>query len=196
MARQKKSAKVARLATLAVQTERQKTELLEELKKIPIIQTACGKTGVGRSTYYAWRKDDKAFAQNANKALHEGKAFVSDMAVSQLIKKIQEGNMTSVIFWLKNHHANYSDRVVHEHEHEHHFEFSQEDKDNIARALRNIGMANILKMNDDSRTPNEYENDGSREEERRKKELGLSRKPGQESGKKTVGERLAEEGES
>src|SRR3989338_157993 len=109
MARQKKSAKVARLATLAVQTERQKTELLEELKKIPIIQTACGKTGVGRSTYYAWRKDDKAFAQNANKSLHEGKAFVSDMAVSQLIKKIQEGNMTSVIFWLKNHHANYNE---------------------------------------------------------------------------------------
>ena len=196
MARNRKAAKDARLATLAAQTKVQKAELLEQLKKTPIIQTACNKVAVGRSTYYVWRKDDKEFARSADKALREGKGFISDMAISQLIKKIQEGNTTSLIFWLKNHHADYNDRIIHEHEHEHHFEFSQEDKDNIARALRNIGMANILKMNDDSRTPNEYENDGSREEERRKKELGLSRASGQKSGKKTVGERLAEEGES
>lgn len=195
MARKGKSAKDARLATLAAQTQKQKAELLVELKKVPIVQTACAKTGVGRSTYYLWRKDDKTFAQEATKALGEGKSLISDMAISQLIKKIQEGNTTSIIFWLKNHHADYSDRVVHEHEHEHHFEFTQEEKDNITRGLRNIGLANILKMNDDLRTVEEWEADNERRQEDRRKELGLSKKPKKPSEKKTLGEMLEEEGE-
>jgi len=195
MARKRKSAKDARLATLAAQTKIQKAELLGQLKKTPIIQTACNKVAVGRSTYYVWRKDDKEFARSADKALREGKGFISDMAISQLIKKIQEGNTTSIIFWLKNHHADYNDRIIHEHEHEHHFEITKEDKDNIAMALRNIGLASILKMNGDTRTPDEYSEDNRREEERRKKEIGTFRGQKKEPGKKTLGELLKEEGD-
>src|SRR3989338_1927840 len=111
MARKRKSAKDARLATLAARTKVQKAELLEQLKKTPIIQTACNKVVVGRSTYYAWRKEDKGFARSADKALREGKGFISDMAISQLIKRIQEGNRKSVVFWLKNHHRSEERRV-------------------------------------------------------------------------------------
>src|SRR3989344_3004996 len=193
MARNRKAAKDARLATLAAQTKVQKAELLEQLKKTPIIQTACNKVAVGRSTYYVWRKDDKEFARSADKALREGKGFISDMAISQLIKKIQEGNTTSLIFWLKNHHADYNDRIIHEHEPEHRFEISKEHQGNIARALRNIGLASILKMNDDPRTVDEWEEDNKRAEEERKKELGLPKEITKKPGKKTLGELLEEE---
>ena len=193
MARNKKTAKDARLATLAAQTKVQKAELLEQLKKTPIIQTACNKVAVGRSTYYVWRKDDKEFARSADKALREGKGFISDMAISQLIKKIQEGNTTSLIFWLKNHHADYNDRIIHEHEHEHPFEISQKEQGSIAQALRNIGLASILKMNDDPRTVEEWEADNKRIEEERKKEIGLSKEAKKKPVKKTLGELLEEE---
>src|SRR3989344_4036445 len=193
MARKRKSAKDARLATLAAQTKFQKAELLEQLKKYPVIQTACNKSSVGRSTYYVWRKDDKEFARSADKALREGKGFISDMAISQLIKKIQEGNTTSLIFWLKNHHADYNDRIIHEHEHEHHFEISQKEQGSIAQALRNIGLASILKMNDGPRTVEEWEADNKRIEEDRKKEIGLSKEAKKNPDKKTLGELLEEE---
>ena len=193
MARKRKSAKDARLATLAARTKVQKAELLEQLKKTPIIQTACNKVAVGRSTYYVWRKDDKEFARSADKALREGKGFISDMAISQLIKNIQIGNTTSIIFWLKNHHADYNDRIIHEHEHEHHLELTKEEKGSIAQALRNIGLASILKMNDDPRTVEEWEADNKRIEEERKKEIGLSKEAKKKPGKKTLGELLEEE---
>ena len=193
MARKRKSAKDARLATLAARTKVQKAELLEQLKKTPIIQTACNKVVVGRSTYYSWRKEDKGFARSADKALREGKGFISDMAISQLIKNIQIGNTTSIIFWLKNHHADYNDRIIHEHEHEHHLELTKEEKGSIAQALRNIGLASILKMNDDPRTVEEWEADNKRIEEERKKEIGLSKEAKKKPDKKTLGELLEEE---
>ena len=145
---------------------------------------------MGRSTYYAWRKEDKGFARSADKALREGKGFISDMAISQLIKNIQIGNTTSIIFWLKNHHADYNDRIIHEHEHEHHLELTKEEKGSIAQALRNIGLASILKMNDDPRTVEEWEADNKRIEEERKKEIGLSKEAKKKPGKKTLGELL------
>lgn len=33
------------------------------------------------------------------------------MAESQLINAIKEGNMTGIIFWLKNHHKQYSPKL-------------------------------------------------------------------------------------
>jgi len=105
-----------RLLTLAVETEKQKLALLEQLKKTPIVQIACERSGVGRSTYYAWRKNDKAFVKLSDSAIGVGDLFINDLAESQLIKNIQDGNNTSIIYWLKNHHRKYNERIRHEHE--------------------------------------------------------------------------------
>src|SRR3989338_10447984 len=72
-----------RLETLAVKTRAQKQAFLEQLPKYPIVQVACEKSGVGRSTYYAWRKDDKEFAKEADKAISSGELFINDMAESR-----------------------------------------------------------------------------------------------------------------
>lgn len=104
------SANNKRNKTLAEQTRKQKDALLEELVKCPIIQVACERTSIGRATYYSWRMDDQKFSEISDKALKEGRKFISDIAESQLIKKIKEGNMTSIIYWLKNNSKRYSEK--------------------------------------------------------------------------------------
>ncbi len=85
--------------------------LLLQLKKTPIVQVACEKTGISRATYYRWRKDDPEFADNADIAIDEGLNLINDMAESQLISAIKDRNLTGIIFWLKNHHKNYSPKL-------------------------------------------------------------------------------------
>ena len=88
-----------------------KDQLLDELKKSPIIQVACQKSGVSRATYYRWRKEDVSFAEVADQALAESTALMNDVAESQLISAIKEKNMTAIIFWLKNRHSAFATRV-------------------------------------------------------------------------------------
>lgn len=88
-----------------------KSILLEQFKKTPVIEVACKKVGVSRATYYRWCKDDPEFAQESEFAINEGSQVVNDMAESKLISAIKDGNMTGIIFWLKNHHKQYSPKL-------------------------------------------------------------------------------------
>lgn len=91
--------------------EKEKNIVLEQLKKTPIVQIACEKSGIGRATYYRWRKEDKDFSKKADTALEEGSLLINDMAESQLMSAIRDRNMTAIIFWLKHHHSRYTTRV-------------------------------------------------------------------------------------
>lgn len=89
----------------------QKQLIVEQLKKTPIVQIACEKTGVARSTYYRWKKQDKTFAKDAEEAIVAGELLINDMAESQLLSAIRDKNLTAIIFWLKHHHPRYATRV-------------------------------------------------------------------------------------
>lgn len=89
----------------------QKQLIVEQLKKTPIVQIACEKTGIARSTYYRWKKQDKAFAKDAEEAIVAGELLINDMAESQLLSAIRDKNLTAIIFWLKHHHPRYATRV-------------------------------------------------------------------------------------
>ena len=136
-----------KLNSLSAQTKRMKEVLIEELTKCPIIQVSCQRAGIGRSTFYKWRKEDKNFAELADIALTEGKKFTNDMAESQLIKAIGNGNITSIIYWLKNNHPDYADKIRYEYRHEYKVksELTEEESESISAALCHIGLANILK---------------------------------------------------
>jgi hypothetical protein len=97
--------------TIVQRQQKERQMLLEQLKKTPIVQIACEKAGIGRATYYRWRNEDKEFAQESDKALTEGSLLINDMAESQLLSSIKDKNMTAIIFWLKNHHRTYTDRL-------------------------------------------------------------------------------------
>lgn len=88
-----------------------KDVLLEQVKKLPIVQIACEKIGIGRATYYRWRKEDSAFAEKADEAIQTGRNLINDMAESQLLSQIKEQNMTAIIFWLKHNHPIYGNRL-------------------------------------------------------------------------------------
>jgi len=91
--------------------DKNKELLIEQLKKTPIVQIACEKTGVGRATFYRWKKEDEEFAKLADEAISEGNELINDMAESQLMAAIRDGNLGGIIFWLKHHHPRYATKV-------------------------------------------------------------------------------------
>jgi hypothetical protein len=107
-----------RLDALAVETEKQKKAMVVQLRKTPIVQLACERTDVGRSTYYKWRVNDSTFARAADRALEAGRFFINDLAKSKLLQLIKDGNLTAIIFWLKHNDPKFAtvNRIIHEYE--------------------------------------------------------------------------------
>src|SRR3989344_4509939 len=89
----------------------QKKSLLEQLKKTPVVQFACEKSGVSRATFYRWKIEDKEFKKSAEEAILEGEAFITDMTESQLISLIKDKNFHAIQLWLRHHHPKYNNRV-------------------------------------------------------------------------------------
>ena len=93
-------------------------QFFEELRKIPIVQVACEKSGISRNSIYRWRKEDPAFAQKMDDAINDGVAFVNDMSESQLLTMIKDRNFKAVAFWLRYRHNSYKQKVEVQHKSE------------------------------------------------------------------------------
>lgn len=91
--------------------ESQKTAILEQLRKSPIIQVACEKVGISRQTYYRYRDEDPVFAKEADNAIEGGVFLVNDLAESQLISAIKDRNITAIMGWLKHRHPSFKSRI-------------------------------------------------------------------------------------
>lgn len=134
----------ARLNTLEKKAQESKKDILEQLSKTPVIIAAIQASGVGRSTYYKWRKEDLDFEKSADDAIKEGRKFVNDIAISKLMQLINDGCLTAIIFWLKNNHTWFAEKI--RHEHEHHLVggdriLTEEQRDQLIKAQRLSGMA-------------------------------------------------------
>lgn len=76
----------------------QKRKLLDALTATHgIITPACAAAGISRQTYYAWLEADPAFAQDVEDILSAQLDFVE----SNLLERIQDGDTTATIFYLK-----------------------------------------------------------------------------------------------
>ena len=94
----------------------QKKELLIQFRKNPVLQSVCHRVGISRSTVYRWMGEDSTFCRLVKQAQNEGNEFVADMAKSQVIKQISEGNLTASFFWLKTRKKEeFAESVLHEH---------------------------------------------------------------------------------
>lgn len=98
-------------AAVEVRKAREQALLLEQLRKIPIVSIACEKSGIGRATYYRWKKEDSEFSKAADDALAEGTHLVNDMAESQLLAAIRDNNLGAVMYWLKHRNPNYNNKL-------------------------------------------------------------------------------------
>ena len=88
----------------------QQQKVIESLAESGNISFACKRGGISRETYYRW-KDDALFAEKADIAIQLGKSFVNDLAHTQLIRKIQEGDMQAIRFHLVNCHDDYRPKL-------------------------------------------------------------------------------------
>lgn len=97
--------------TIAVRQAALQERLLEQFRKMPIVQVACQAVGISRATYYRWRDESPEFATCADRALSDGEALINDMSESQLTSLIREKNLPAITFWLRHHHPSYTNRL-------------------------------------------------------------------------------------
>jgi len=84
---------------------------IEQLGKTPIVQVACEKIGLPRSTFYKWKAKDEKFSDAVDKAIFDGRNLINDFAEAQLVNAIKDGNMTGIIYWLNHNHKNYGNKL-------------------------------------------------------------------------------------
>lgn len=133
--------------------EKNKTRelLLEQLRKNPIVQIACEKLGVGRATFYRWKKADKKYAQAVDDAIIEGRQIINDLAESRLMAAIQSGNLTSVMYWLNHNHQQYCNKLEIRGKIETSRELTPEQAQNITKALELINFNEVKEVNNGSK---------------------------------------------
>ena len=124
-------------------TAEDKKSVLEQLKKLPIVQAACQKAGVGRASYYRWRIEDKEFSKDADDAIVEGVEMINDLSENQLIMAIRDNNLSAVRFWLQNRHRAYTNKVeVFDKGKSDNQELTDEQKKIVEEALRLASLDN------------------------------------------------------
>lgn len=80
------------------QTDIHKRAMIEALEKsLGVVTTACKNVGIARQTHYEWYREDQEY-----KIIVDSIGDIAlDFAESQLHKQIQNGEVTSTIFYLK-----------------------------------------------------------------------------------------------
>jgi len=117
-------------------------QFFEELRKVPIVQVACEKTGLSRNSIYRWKKEDKEFSNKMEQALADGVAFVNDMSESQLLTMIKEKNWSAISFWLRHRNDNYKNKIEVGGKLETTTELTKEQEALVEEALKLSGIKN------------------------------------------------------
>lgn len=144
---------------------------IEQLRKIPIVQIACEKTGISRNSIYRWRKEDEQFRKAWDEAIAEGELLVNDMSESQLISLIKEKSWSAISFWLRHHHPKYADKLLID------AIINQDEPMSIEQeTLLNYALSLVTSSRDDSSTNHDSIRTGSNQENNQGQEC--QEKPG------------------
>lgn len=81
--------------------------MIEILKKYPIVEAACSKVGISRSTHYEWINRDERYSEKVNQALSLSVDIVSDIAENNIISAVKRGDHKASTFWLRHHKPEY-----------------------------------------------------------------------------------------
>jgi hypothetical protein len=88
--------------------KRRKAKLfLEELRKTPVVNAVCKQVDITRQTVYRWLKEDPDFKREYEECLSQGVDNVNDLATSQVINKIKQGDTGMTKYWLSHNHQSY-----------------------------------------------------------------------------------------
>lgn len=115
-----------------------KKQILEQLRKMPLIQVACEKSNVARASFYRWKQKDKEFSKEVDTAIAEGEAMITDMSEAQLITLIRDKNFQAIQLWLRSHSPKYTNKLelsgnINQSKEQ---ELTSEQKKTVAKALK------------------------------------------------------------
>jgi len=80
-------------------TKARKKKFLDFLQgSLGNVSIACKKANINRGTHYLWLQQDEVYRE----AIEEIKEEATDFVEDKLFKKINEGDTTSIIFYLKS----------------------------------------------------------------------------------------------
>jgi len=124
-----------------MKTSKQKQLLLEQLKKTPIVQVACEKVGIARSSFYRWKLEDVTFATAVDEAIDQGVGLMNEYAESILIGAMKDQNLTAVFYWLNHRSPAYQTKVKIDGRIKHQTEaLTPEQATLVEQALKNGGL--------------------------------------------------------
>lgn len=89
-------------------TREERTKMVEILSENPCVHYACKKVGVSRATHYRWMKDNAEYRVEISRALKDGRTIWNENAEAALLKKVREGNMHAIKFYLSNNDPRYT----------------------------------------------------------------------------------------
>lgn len=95
-------------------SDESKNKLLEELRKTYLVTNACNKTGISRSTFYRWCKEDPEFKVEVSNAKLEGLDLMNDAGESVLIHGIKNKDRKAAEYFLAHNHPKYMIKTFHE----------------------------------------------------------------------------------
>lgn len=88
-----------------------KKRVIEHLQKYPIIEAACSKVGISRSTHYEWINSDLVYRGKVEAAIETSIGTVNDVAESNIINRVKDGDLKAAQYWLEHHHQAYAKRL-------------------------------------------------------------------------------------
>lgn len=93
-------------------TKEAKDRVLESLRELPVVTTACKRAGIGKATYYRWQKEDSVFLKSSRDAYLMGIEFICDMSETQIVMLIKEKRLPAAAFWLKHNSPRYGGQTL------------------------------------------------------------------------------------
>mgnify|MGYP000954110381 FL=1 len=85
-----------------------KKQMIEYLQKYPIVEAACSKVGISRSTHYEWLRTDLEYQGKVETAIETSVGTVNDVAESNIINKVKGGDFKATTYWLEHRHPAYA----------------------------------------------------------------------------------------
>ena len=81
--------------------------IIKELEKVPNIRYVCKKVGIDHSTFYRWLLRHPTFNKEVEIALFLGRAAISGVAETVVIKGVQAEDYRASTFWLTHQDPHY-----------------------------------------------------------------------------------------
>lgn len=94
-----------------IKARRAKKLMISFLEKYPIVEAACNKIGISRSTHYEWMRRDAKYRSSIEEAMELSISTVNDIAESNIINGVKRGDFKETRFWLAHRHSAYRNKA-------------------------------------------------------------------------------------